>query len=63
MRDAALVGLQYMEKAYPEEPKRNVEWRKLAKALGIPATEDPRLKAERLRREQAKVAAEFGDDG
>lgn len=62
MVDAAMVALMYMEKVYPEEPKRMAEWRKMAKALRIPMVEDAKLKAERLAREHAKIEAEFGDD-
>lgn len=61
MRDAALVGLAFMEVAYPDEAKRNVEWRHLARTVGIPIVEDQQLKAQRRARQMKQVAVEFGD--
>lgn len=61
--DAAMVGLAYMEKVYPDRNKRTAEYRRLAKVIGIPMAEDPALAAQRNRAAQAQIAADFLSDG
>lgn len=58
--DAALVGLAFMDKAYPEKVKRMREYQKMAKAVGIPIEEDPELVRQRHREQMAQVEADFG---
>jgi hypothetical protein len=62
MVDAAIVGLALMERAYPKEPERLREYRKLAKQSGIPVDEDPELAEERRRAAMAQIEADFGGD-
>lgn len=49
-----------MEMAYPEEPVRMGEWRKMAEKMGIERVEDPELRAGRRKRVQADLEAMFG---
>jgi hypothetical protein len=49
-----------MEMAYPEEPVRMGEWRKMADRMGIAREEDPELAAGRRKRVQADLEAMFG---
>lgn len=58
--DAALVAVTYMEMAYPDEPVRMGEWRKMAEKLGIERDEDPDLQAGRRKRVTAELEAMFG---
>lgn len=60
--DACLVGLALMEKAYPDQVKRRVEYRRIAVASGIPIEEDPDLKAQRHREAMAQIEADFPVD-
>lgn len=55
-----MVAITYMEMAYPEEPVRMGEWRKMAERFGIPREEDPDLVAGRRKRVQADLEAMFG---
>lgn len=62
MVDAALMGLVFMEKAYPDQTKRLNEYKRLAASAGIVVEEDPELARERHRAMMAQVEADFGGD-
>lgn len=57
--------ITYIEKSYDVEAERMREWKKLAKAVGVPIVENPRLVAERHKRAMEVVRRELGsgDDG
>lgn len=62
MVDAGLLGLVYMEKAYPDQTKRLNEYKRIAKSAGIAVDEDPELAKERHREAMRQVEADFGGD-
>lgn len=57
-----MVGLSWMDQAYPKENEKMAEYKKLAKIMHIPIEEDPELVKERHRREMEKVLNDFGGD-